>query len=181
MLLHTLLQLQWKGSCNTPNCFFMDPLNKLLNLLSHVFNNCRMWFVYLNFDTAQKVVWLCNIRWVGALGVPKIPEHTWNLKNSLPEGRCLHGDQRHAPRCLEQLLVQHNFHACFQDSFSRQTHFWLQGHHLASPLPDNLGEPDYCLWDYVKSKYTKHNLSNWWLKTLSLRFIKRIHKKCTVL
>jgi len=125
MLLHTLLQLQWKGSCNTPNCFFMDPLNRLLNLLSYVINICRMCFVYLTFDRAQKVVCVCNIRWVGALGVPKIFEHIWNWKNSLPEERCLHTEQHHALRCLGQLLIQHMFLCMFSGQFSRQTHFYL--------------------------------------------------------
>jgi len=44
-----------------------------------------------------------------------------------------------------------DFHACSQDSFSRQIHFPFHRHPLASLLPD-LAEPDYCLWYYVKSK-----------------------------
>jgi len=167
MLLQILLQLQWKGSCNTQYPFFMDPLNKVLNLLSHVINICGMCYVYFTFDTAQKVVWMGNIRWVGARGVPKIFEHVWNLKNNLPEERCLH-TERHAPQCLEQILIQHRFPCMFSGQFSRQTQFSFHRHHLANPLPD-IAEPDYCLWHYVKSKYTKQNLSNWWLKTLSLQ------------
>jgi len=87
----------------------MATLNRLLNLLSYVINICWMCFVYLTLDTAQKVVWLCNIRWVDALGVSKISEHTWNLKNSLPEERCFHSDQRHA-RSQDSFSSRHIFH-----------------------------------------------------------------------
>jgi len=101
---------------------FLDPLNKVLNLLSYVINIWRMCFVYLTFDTAQNLVWLCNISWVAVLGVPKIFEHGWNLKNSLPEERCLH-TECHAPRCLEQMLIEHRFPCMFSGQFFQADSF----------------------------------------------------------
>jgi len=167
MLLHTVLQLQWEGSCNTPKHFFMDTLNKLLNLLSHVINICRMCFVYLNFATAQKVVWLCNIIWVGALGVPKTFEHFWNLKKSawgaVPSHR-MSCTMVFGPTAHRAQISMHVLTTVFPGRliFHFTDIIWLV-HSLT------LQNQTTAFGTMSKSKYTKHNLSNWWLKTLSLQ------------
>jgi hypothetical protein len=147
----------------------MDPLNKLLNLLSHVINICRMYSVYLTFDVAPKVVWLCNIRWVGALGVPKISEQIWNLKNSMLDGWCLHTDQCHTPWCLERLFIQHRFPCMFSGQFFQADSFLISQTSPGQFVRLILQNQTTAFGTMSKARYTKHDLSNWWLKTQNLQ------------
>ena len=182
MLLHTLLQLQWKRSCNTPYRFFMDPLNELLNLVSHVINMCRMCFVYLTFDTAQKVVWLCNIRWVRAAGVPKISATYLKFEKKLawwavPSYWPTSCTTVFGATAYTAQISMHVLTTVFPGRliFHSTDVTWL----VQSP---NLAEPDYCLWDYVKSKvYETQPVKLMAWNTECAGVLKGSIKKCSVL
>ena len=169
MLLHTLLQLQWKRSCNTLYCFFMDPLNELLNLVSHVINMCRMCFVYLTFDTAQKVVWLCNIRWVGAVSVPKISATYLKFEKKLawwavPSYWPTSCTTVFGATAYTAQISMHVLTTVFPGRliFHSTDVTWLVQSLILQNQTTAFGTMS-------KARYMKHNLSNWWLETLSVQ------------